>query len=158
MLLFLVLVVNSDLFQILYIQRHKFHVWWGKAYIRREWPGNEASGFLDFKVDFWISVWTSGFQLDFCRGFFRDGPLTQMCSQLHIWWGCRNAFSTYPYKLQSLLHPTVQVIGRVSNLKYEVVRIDSKTVVFTRVNRKTPQTDRVRMLILFGNSALFRKW
>ena len=29
-------------------------------------------------------------------------------SQLHIWWGCHNTF-TYPYKLQSLLHPTVRV-------------------------------------------------
>ena len=48
---------------------------------------------------------------------------------------------------------------RVSNLKYESVRIDSKTVVFIRTNhRKKPQTDRICMSILFGNGALFRTW
>ena len=29
-------------------------------------------------------------------------------SQLYTWWGCHNTF-TYPYKRQSLLHPTVRV-------------------------------------------------
>jgi len=49
---------------------------------------------------------------------------------------------------------------RVSNLKYESVRIYFKAVVFIRANpgKKKPQTDRFRMSILFRNSALFRKW
>ena len=48
----------------------------------------------------------------------------------------------------------------MSNLKYESVRIDFKTVVFIRAypGKKKPQTDLVCMSILFGIGALFRKW
>ena len=57
-----------------------------------DWISGFQSGFLDFKVDFWISDWISGFQsgfLDFrvdfwisdwisadsVRDFFRGGPI-----------------------------------------------------------------------------------
>ena len=51
-------------------------------------------------------------------------------------------------------------ITRVSNLKYESLRIDFKTVVFIRANPgKKETTDGLgSMSILFRNSALFRKW
>ena len=37
--------------------------------------------------------------------------LISWARHLIIWWGCQNTF-TYPYKLQSLLHPIVQVSSR----------------------------------------------
>ena len=63
-----------------------------------DWISGFQSGFLDFKVDFWISKWISGFQIGFLdfrvdfwisldfwisdwisadsvRDFFRGGPL-----------------------------------------------------------------------------------
>ena len=52
-------------------------------------------------------------------------------------------------------------VCRVSNLKYEVVRIDSKTVVFTRANPgKKGTTDRSGLHVNFIRKqyTLFRKW
>ena len=34
-----------------------------------KWISGFQSGFLDFKVDFWISKWISGFQADFWISF-----------------------------------------------------------------------------------------
>ena len=55
------------------------------------WISGFQSGFLDFRLDFWISQWISGFHsgfLDFwisvwisadgVRDFFRDGPLDRL--------------------------------------------------------------------------------
>ena len=40
-----------------------------------EWISGFQIGFLDFTVDFWISVWISA---DGVRDFFRDGPLEKL--------------------------------------------------------------------------------
>ena len=52
------------------------------------------------------------------------------------------------------------IVYRVSNLKYESVRIGSKTVVFIRANPgKKETTDGLGShVISFGIGALFRKW
>ena len=68
-----------------------------------DWISGFQSGFLDFKVDFWIADWISGFQIGFLdfrvdfwisldfwisdsisadsvRDFFRGGPLAHNCN------------------------------------------------------------------------------
>ena len=45
------------------------------------------NGFLDFKVDFWISKWISGFQsgfLDFKVDFSRDFWISKRISGFHL--------------------------------------------------------------------------
>ena len=83
-----------------------------------DWISGFQSGFLDFKVDFWISDWISGFQsgfldfrLDFCRQCTRFlswrthtdaslGPLSLNCA-LGVKVGLRAAvFYGFPYKLR----------------------------------------------------------
>ena len=59
-----------------------------------------------------------------------------------------------------LVHSACGLVTRVSNLKYESVRIGSKTVVFIRANPgKKETTDGLGShVISFGIGALFRKW
>ena len=43
-----------------------FEIHWISSGFRiSEWISGFQSGFLDFKVDFWISKWISGFKVDF---------------------------------------------------------------------------------------------
>ena len=52
-----------------------------------KWISGFQSGFLDFKVDFWISKWISGFQsgfLDFKVDFSRDFWISKRISGFHL--------------------------------------------------------------------------
>ena len=46
-----------------------------------QWISGFHSGFLDFSLDFWISVWSSA---DGVRDFFRDGPLASATTRLKV--------------------------------------------------------------------------
>ena len=73
-----------------------------------------------------------------------------------ISWAVKNSLHHMPTSHDFLI---LMTLCRVSNLKYESVRIDSKTVVFIRANPgKKETTDGSGSLVnFFINSALFRK-